>query len=326
MKDLYTTLGVDRSAEVTDIKRAFRKITIENHPDKHPGDTAAEDRFKSASQAYDVLGDKDKRKLYDEFGEMSLTSGFDAERARAYKSAGGGFGGGQAYPSGFGSRNAYTGFSNFGDARGTNFDDLLSKLFGGGSIHSSGNMGTSRSRKGQDISGEIEVTLLDSLIGVTVPLRVDTSGGKIKTLDVVIPRGAPDGAKLRLRGQGAAGSPPGDILLKIKIKPGQHLERKGNNLHMKLAVTALEAYRGDKIDVETPWGTVTMSLPPGSQNGATFRLRGKGVQRTVKGTADHGDLYVRLDLRMPAPGDNNLLDALDHLQADQNVREGLQFS
>ncbi len=325
MKDLYQSLGVERSASQDEIKKAYRSLTRKFHPDKNPGDKSAEDRFKEVSNAYEVLGDPDKRSLYDEFGEMSLTQGFDAERARAYKQARSqGFGG---YPGGGFPRGGYPGggsysygFSDFGDARETSFDDLLSRLFGGGRVQGDVFGRAQRgptTRRGSDIHGEIQVSLLDSLLGVTVPLRIESGAGQAKTLDVRVPEGITDGGKLRLRGQGGPGDPPGDIILTVGVRPGKNLEREGTNLSMKLPVTAYEAYRGGPIDVPTPWGSVTMKLPAGTQNGQTLRLREKGVR--IRGVA-RGDLFVTIDIRMPEGGDEELLAALERLQGETAIR------
>lgn len=320
MKDLYQSLGVERSATQEEIKKTYRGLTRQFHPDKNPGDKSAEERFKEVSQAYEVLGNPDKRALYDEFGEVSLTQGFDANRARAYKQARSqGFGGG--YPGGGPGGFSNYGFSDYGDARETSFDDLLSRLFGGGRVHGDVFGRSARgpvARRGSDIHGEIKVSLLDSLLGVTVPLRVESSaGGEARTLDVRVPEGITDGGKLRLREQGGQGSPNGDIILTIHVQPGRNLERDGTNLRMKLPVTALEAYAGGPIDVPTPWGPVTMKLPPGTQNGQTLRLRDKGVR--IRGEA-RGDLFVTVDIRMPERGDEELLAVLERLQGETTLR------
>jgi DnaJ-class molecular chaperone len=310
VKDLYQHLGVSRSATPEEIKKAYRKLTRQYHPDRNPGDAEAEEKFKDVSTAYEVLGDADKRKLYDEFGEVSLTQGFDAERARTYRSRQGGFpgfsGGGDAV------------FNDFGEARATSFEDLLSSLFRGGP----GGPRRPVARRGVDVTGEIAVSLMDALHGVSVPLRIDL-GGQGRTLDVKVPQGMPDGGKLRLRGQGGPGQPAGDVILTVRVKPHDHLRREGSDLHLRLPVTALEAYRGGAVEgVPTPWGPVTLKLPAGAQNGQKLRLRGKGVQ--VPGR-DAGDLYVTLDVRLPAGGDEELLEALERLQGDEKVRAGVHL-
>jgi curved DNA-binding protein len=310
VKDLYQHLGVGRTASPEEIKKAYRKLTRQYHPDRNPGDAEAEERFKDVSTAYEVLGDPEKRKLYDEFGDISLTQGFDPERARAYRSRQGGFpgfpGGGDAV------------FDDFGQARATSFEDLLSALFRGGP----GGARRPTARRGVDVTGEIAVSLMDALHGVSVPLRVDL-GGQARTLDVKVPQGVPDGGKLRLRGQGGPGQPAGDVILTVRVKPHDHMRREGHDLHLRLPVSAFEAYHGGPIEgVPTPWGPVTLKLPPGAQNGQKLRLRGKGVQ--VPGR-DPGDLYVTLDVRLPAAGDEALLAALQRLQGHEKVRAGLHL-
>lgn len=312
MKDLYQHLGVARTATPEEIKKAYRKLTRQFHPDRNPGDAEAEERFKDVSTAYEVLGDAEKRKLYDEFGDISLTQGFDAERARAYRSRSGGF-------PGFGQGGGQV-FDDFGEARATSFEDLLSALFRGGP--GGAQRGRPAARRGADVTGEIAVSLMDALHGVSVPLRIDM-GGQARTLDVKVPQGVPDGGKLRLRGQGGAGQPAGDVILTVRVKPHDHMRREGHDLHLRLPVSAYEAYRGGPIEgVPTPWGPVTLKLPAGAQNGQKLRLRGKGVQ--VPGR-DPGDLYVTLDVRLPEAGDEELLATLERLQGDSKARANLHL-
>ncbi len=330
MKDLYSTLGVAKTADAAEIKRSYRKLTQQYHPDKNPGDAAAENKFKEVSSAYEVLSDADKRKNYDEFGDMSLTQGFDVERARAYKNATRGGGGGRR-PRGGGFPGAGGGgfdesmFSNMGDARGTSFDDLLSQLFGGGRVVDPQGGGRSRgpvSRRGHDIEGEITIDFMDMLRGKVVPLRIESESGNARTLDVKVPAGIPDGGKLRMRGQGGQGDPAGDILLTVKVAPHPRLKRDGSHLQLSLPVTALEAYRGGPVDVPTVSGTVTLKLKPGSQSGQILRLKGKGIASPGQ---EPGDLLVTLDVRLPAAGDAELLAALERLQADADPRADLEL-
>lgn len=328
MKDLYTTLGVEKSADAAEIKRAFRKLTQQYHPDKNPGDKKAEDKFKEVSAAYEVLSDADKRKNYDEFGDISLTQGFDADRARAYASATRGGGGRRTRggaPGGMPFDESF--FSNVGDARGTDFNDLLSQLFGGGRVvdpFAQGGRGRRPvSQRGHDIEGEITIDFADMLRGSVVPLRIESQSGGARTLDVKVPAGIADGGKLRLRGQGGGGDPAGDILLTVKVNPHPRLKRDGLNLQLSLPITALEAYRGGPVDVPTPaGGKVTLKLKPGSQNGQTLRLKGKGIAPAGQ---DPGDLLITLDVRLPAPGDEPLLAALERLQQDEDPRADLEL-
>lgn len=315
MKDLYASLELSRTASADEIKKAYRALTKKFHPDKNPGNKPAEERFKDVTTAYEVLSDPDKRKLYDEFGEMSLTQGFDADRARAYKKAQS-----QRYADVGASGDPFADFDE--DPRETQFDDFLSRLFGGGRVRTGGTAGRTVSRRGMDLPGEITVSLLDALHGVTVPLRIEGQDGISRTLDVKVPQGMTDGGKLRLRGQGGPGSPPGDVLLTVHVRSHPRLGRDGDDLRMALPVTAFEAYRGGPVDVRTPWGSVSVKLPAGSQNGQVLRLRNHGVRVPGK-TA--GDLLVTLDVRMPPAGDQRLLDALADLQAGTDPRAGLTF-
>jgi DnaJ-class molecular chaperone len=328
VKDLYTTLGIEKTADAAEVKRAYRKLTQQFHPDKNPGDKKAEDRFKEVSSAYEVLSDPDKRKNYDEFGDISLTQGFDADRARAYSQAtrGGGRRRGGA-PGGGGMPFDESFFSNVGDARGTQFDDLLSQLFGGGRVvdpFAAGGRGRRPvSQRGHDIEGEITIDFADMLRGSVVPLRIESQAGGARTLDVKVPAGIADGGKLRLRGQGGGGDPPGDILLTVKVAPHPRLKRDGANLQLILPVTALEAYRGGPIDVPTPGGkAITLKLKPGSQNGQTLRLKGKGIAPAGQ---EPGDLLVTLDVRLPAAGDDRLLAELERLQSAEDPRSDLEL-
>jgi curved DNA-binding protein len=324
VKNLYQTLGVERTATVAEIKKRFRKLTAELHPDRNPDNKKAEERFKEVSAAYEVLGDTERRRNYDEFGELSLTQGFDPEKARAFQKAQAGnpFAGRGGTSGGFDDLH----FGNMGDARSASFEDLISQLFGnraGGAPfeNDGGFSGQRRSgiRKGADIEGAVTISLRDSLQGTTVPLRI---GGQDsgRTLDAKIPAGVANGAKIRFRGQGSPGNPAGDLILSVTVTPGRNLTREGNDLRLRLPVSALEAYRGGPVDVPTPWGPLTLKLAPGSQSGQVLRLRGKGVQ---VGGAAKGDLLVVLEVRMPAPGDQALLDALERLQTQENVRESL---
>ncbi|MBA3546854.1 MAG: DnaJ domain-containing protein, partial [Nannocystis sp.] len=320
----YTTLGVPKTADAAEIKRAYRKLTQQYHPDKNPGDAAAESRFKDVSTAYDVLSDADKRKNYDEFGDMSLTQGFDPDRARAYQQASRGGGGRRPRggPGGMPFDESF--FSNAGDARGTSFDDLLSQMFGGGRVTDpmGGRGRRPVSQRGHDIEGEITIDFMDMLRGKTVPLRIESEGGGGRSIDVKVPPGIADGGKLRLRGKGGAGDPPGDIILTVKVAPHPRLKREGSNLQLSLPVTVLEAYRGGPIDVPTPTGKVTLKLKAGSQNGQTLRLKGKGIAPTSQ---EPGDLLVTLDVRLPPPEDAELLAALERLQAGQDPRADLDL-
>lgn len=312
MKDLYASLGVPKTASADDLKKAYRKLTRMFHPDRNPGNKKAEERFKDVGNAYEVLGDPERRALYDEFGEMSLSQGFDADRARRYQQARASAG----QPAGAGTMDDDE-LLDIGDVRSTSFDDLLARMFGG--RRSGGGDTVRRSgRAGVDITGEIHVSLLDALRGTTVPVRVEVSDGDTRTMNVKVPPGMTDGGTLRVRGQGGSGDPPGDLRLEVLVTRHPRLSRDGNDLRLTVPVTAYEAYRGGPVDVRTPWGTVALKLPAGAQNGQVLRVRGHGVRPANK---PPGDLMVVIDIRMPPAGNAKLLEALAQLQAADDPRE-----
>lgn len=283
MTDPYITLGVPKTSSQDEIRSAFRKLARKFHPDvnKTPG---AEARFKSITEAHEVLGDAQKRALYDEFGEESVHVGFNADQARAFRRGGGmgGFGGG-----GFGA-----------GAGGVNFEDLLRGYGGGG--------------RGRDVEGEVSVSLLDTLRGA--PVTVSVNG---QNVTVTLPVGIADGKTLRVAGKGQPGrAGPGDLLLHIVVTPHPELRRIGDDLEMDVPVSLLEALVGGKITVPLPLGgSATLPLSAGVKNGQRLRLRGKGV----KG----GDLHVIVRPVMPEVSDPALAERVAReLGGDKDVRAG----
>jgi curved DNA-binding protein len=254
--DLYADLGVPRGASQDEIKKAYRKLAAQFHPDRNPHDRSAEERFKAVNRAHQVLGDADKRALYDEFGEVALREGFDAEAARAY---------GRARSRS--SRGASSGGFSFEDILGNgNFGDLFGEMFRGGG----GGARTTRGRsgKGADVTTEVSVDLLSAIKGTQILVHMPDfsagtprnpgvpSGGEIQ---VRIPPGAGDGDKVRVPGHGEPGSggaPAGDLLITVRVKKHPHFERDGLDLKLDLPLTPGEAFEGAKVSVPTPDGDV----------------------------------------------------------------------
>jgi DnaJ-class molecular chaperone len=287
--DPYKELGVARGASADEIKKAFRKLAKELHPDKNPGDKAAEERFKRITAAFDLLGDAEKRGKYDR-GEI------DADGREQFR----GFGGGQ---SGGGGRQG--GFGGFGGSGGRGgFEDIdleeLFGAFGGGGRAKSGFGGGFGGGKGQDVRATLDVSLEDAIAGTT--RRIQFSDGRM--LDVAIPKGASDGQVIRLKGQGAPGrgGQAGDALIELKIAPHPVFKRDGADLTMDLPVSVPDAVLGGKIQVPTPEGAVMMTIPKGSNSGKVLRLKGRGAYAGGK----RGDLLARLAVTLPETPDDEL--------------------
>ncbi len=311
MTNLYQTLGVSKAASPTEIKKAYRKLAGELHPDKKPG-AANEARFKEVTTAYEVLSDQEKRALYDEFGEVSLRSGFDAKAARAAKSFGG-FGGGQGGVQ-FDLNDIFGGGGGV-HAQGGGFGDMLGDLF-----KRSRGPSTPPQRRGQDTVSTVKISFADAVRGTT--LRLSPSGGG-DAISVRIPAGADHGSRVRVRGKGARGmgnGPPGDLLLTLEVESHPHFTRDGDNLNVDVPVTLSEAFEGAQVMVPTPVGEVKLTVPAGVQSGQKVRLRGKGVTRGKKS----GDLYVRFMVVYPKT--EEIAEAVAAIKAHESPpREDLDF-
>ena len=343
-RDYYEVLGVGKAATEDEIKKAYRKLAREYHPDKNPGDKQAEERFKEISVAHDVLTDPSKRKLYDEFGLEGLQAGFDPARAREYKrwsESGHGFSFRREGPlegfgfGGSGGRSRRRAAEEEDEER--SFADIIEQLFGAGAATGA----TPRTTRGGDLEHPIEVDFLDALRGtktaVTVRrpapcaqcrgsgrqgMRACTRCGGTGTVEqreqltVKIPAGVGDGTRVRVKGKGGVGrggAAAGDLYFIVKVRPHPLLRRDGKDLTIEVPITVGEAIRGATIAVPTPDGTVRLKVPRGSQSGQRLRLSGRGVP-DPKGGAP-GDLYVRLMVQVPADGAaDRLKDAVEALE------------
>ena len=283
MRDPYEVLGVKRDATADEIRSAYRKLAKGSHPDLHPGDQAAAERFKEISAANELLSDADKRGQYDR-GEIDA-SGTPRQRESFYRDFAEGPGGAK-----------YAGASGFENA--ADFEDVIQELFGA-------RRGGMRMR-GPDQGYRLEVTLADVARGGRRSFAL-ADGSMV---EVTIPKGVEEGQVLRLKGKGGAGiggGPPGDALVEIRIRPDQHFERRGADIHLALPITLKEAVRGAKVTVPTLHGTMTMTVPKGSSTGAQLRLRGKGLPHGH----GHGDQYVRLEVALPPRPDEALAAAIE---------------
>lgn len=293
-RDYYKVLGVDKNAGEKEIKTAFRKLARKHHPDVNPNDPKAEERFKEINEAYEVLGDPDKRTKYDRLGADW----------RRWQQAGqpGNFNWDQwtAGPGGQRVHVRYGSPDDFGDIFGgaNPFSDFFTSIFGGmgGAQPGGGFEFTPRSRRGQDYEHEVEISLTEAYHGTTRLLNKDG-----RRLEVKIPAGAKTGTKVRVRGEGGSasgGGQAGHLYLKIKVAPDTRFERKGDDLYTSVPVDLYTAVLGGQARVDTLSGQVNLKIPAGSQNGQTIRLRGKGMPQLRK-PGQYGDLFARLDVRLP---------------------------
>jgi curved DNA-binding protein len=289
-QDLYATLGVARDADDETIRKAYRQLARRHHPDVNPDDPKAEERFKEISQAYAVLSDAEKRRAYDEFGEVALEGGFDAEAARRSREAfGARFGRGGGGFSGFGGESF--GFGNL--------DDLMAEFMG-----QRGGGGMPRRRRGADLEAELELDFAEAARGgehrLTISRPTAEGGVRRETVAVRIPPGVANGGRIRLRGKGAespGGAPAGDLIAKIRVRPHPIFRRKGRDLYLDLPISVGEATLGARIEVPTLDGLVTVTIPPGTDSGSKLRLGGKGVPHPKGGAP--GDLYAVVQIRVP---------------------------
>jgi curved DNA-binding protein len=303
--DLYEILGVARTATADEIKRAYRKLAKKYHPDVNPGNKAAEEKFKEATAAFEVLSDEKKRKLYDEFGPDALRSGFDEKRAEEYrrwKRQGAPAGG---MPFDFGDFSTV----DVGDFGRFDFGSIFGDLFGGAAGGRARRAAT-MPVPGRNAEAEITIDLRDAVLGAERDIRLDG-----RTLRVKIPAGVSDGSQIRLAGQGgpgARGGPAGDLFLTVKLREHPHVRREGKDLYMDLPVTVPEAALGAEVQLPTFDGQVRLRVPAGAQGGMRLRLRGKGLPDLRGGP--HGDLYAVVQVVLPA-GSEALRKAVKPLEA-----------
>ena len=280
-KDYYDTLGVARGASDADIKTAYRKLAKQFHPDKNAGDPQAAEKFKEIGEAYAVLSDTEKRKVYDTYGHSGqVPPGAYQGGAADFSGMEGGqfsdFFQGLFGQTGGRGRAGGTRVGVGGVGGGVDFEDLLSGLGGG-------------RRFVQNVEGELQVTLQEAFAGTEQTIMVDN-----KRLTVRVPAGTNEGTKLRLSGQGPGG---GDVLLTVRVLEDSRFELDGDDVYTTLDVPVPVAALGGKLKAPTLRGNVELGIPAGSSGGRNLRLKGQGWPRRAGG---HGDLYVRLNLTLPA--------------------------
>ena len=312
MTDPYSVLGVPRTASDDDIRKAYRKLAKKHHPDLNPGDKAAEAKFKDIGQANDILSDTEKRRRFDA-GEIDA-SGQEVPPRGFYRDQAGGFAGGKYEHAG--------GHESFVDMGG-----VFSEMFG-----QRGRRGGFAFRGGD--GEEFEMGGLPVTYSLRVPFLVAARGGKQrvnlpdgKTLDIDVPEGTANGQTLRLKGQGMPGTkgrPAGDAYVEILVEPHAFFEARDNDIHVEVPVTVPEAVLGGRIRVPTVGGPVMLSVPAGSNSGASLRLKGRGLLDRKSG--QRGDQYVKLKLVLPDTPDSALKEFAEKWTAgrDHDPRQAME--
>lgn len=301
-KDFYKTLGVAKDVSEAELKKVYRKLSRQYHPDTNPGDAKAEAKFKEISEAYSVLGDKQQRAEYDQVRAMG---------------GGARFTGGQGFPGGAG------GFGGAGFPGGAGgFEDVFANLFGGGGFPGGGRGGFGPQR-GSDLTTSKTIDFIDSIKGATVKLQLGNHG---EPISLKVPAGILDGQKLKVRGKGQPspnGGEPGDLVVTIVVKAHPVFSRDGSNLRVTVPVTFAEAVLGATIQVPTLGGEpVKLKVSPGTPNGRVLRVKGRGVV-TAKG---EGDLLATVEIAVPAHVSDKaakLLAEFDSQLPDEDPRADL---
>lgn len=291
-KDYYKILGVDKKASADEIKKAFRKLAVKYHPDKNPGNKEAEEQFKQANEAYEVLGDAEKRKKFDMLGE-NWNKYQQADAGQNAYAGGGGFGNGSFYYEGD--------FRDiFGSGAGvhSDFSDFFEAFFGARN-NDAGSAGFAsrkqRPVKGRDFETEMEITLEEAASGTSRLIQLENEKLRITTKP-----GAYDGQLLRIKGKGGKGSTdgsPGDLYVRVHVLPHKKWERRGDDLYLQQKTDVYTAVLGGDLVVDTLTGKIKIKIPPGTQNGKQVRIKGKGMP--IYQTDKHGDLFVILNVHLP---------------------------
>lgn len=315
-KDYYKILGVDKKASQDQIKKAYRKLAVQYHPDKNPGNKEAEEKFKLINEANEVIGDPEKRKKYDELGE---------NWNRFQQSGQGGQQGGGFDWSSFGGQGGGTYYTEsdvndmFGSQGGNGFSDFFEAFFGRGSRQRAGQQQSHF--KGGDYEAETEVSLEEAYKGTSRIIQVHN-----EKLRITIRPGAYDGQLLRIKGKGAEGSSDkyrGDLYVRIRLRPHPIFTRRGDDLYATQIIDLYTAVLGGDVYVNTLGGKVKVKTPAGTQNGATIRIRGKGMPKS-DAPEQAGDLYLQWQVNIPAnlsEKEKQLFEQLRKLQAEQQVKQ-----
>ena len=292
-KDPYEILGVPRTASADDIKRAYRRLAKELHPDRNPGNPEAERKFKEVQAAYEVLGDKDRRQQYDQFGAGGPPPNFQQWGA----------GGGSPF------EGVNVDLGGFGDL-GSIFEQFFRRPGGG----PRGGRGRRQAppQRGADVEYAVDVSFEEAARGCKRQIVMRREGQPDQRIEVQVPAGVTDGQRIRARGKGQPGAGgAGDLLIRCRVHPHPYFRRDGKNILLEVPLTVPEALRGAKIDIPTLQGPTRLTVPPGTSSGARLRLRGHGIKSARD--AQPGDMYVTIKITVPrelSPAAAELVDKL----------------
>jgi curved DNA-binding protein len=314
-KDYYKILGVDKGASAKDIKQAFRRLARQHHPDVNPDDPNAEERFKEINEAYEVLSDPEKRAKYEQLGQ-------DWQHWQRRGGSPGDFDWGR-WTTGQPGQGVHVRYGTAEDLQdlfggGSPFSDFFSQIFGGmgGSPGAGGYRYQPPPQRGRDFEQVVEITLQEAYQGTTRVLQKEG-----QRLEVQIPPGAKTGTRVRMSGEGGAGSagaPAGDLYLRIDLLPDPRFERREDDLYTTVRAELYTMVLGGNVRVPTPTGEVVLTIPPGTQNGRTFRLRGQGMPH-LRQPEQRGNLYAQIDVDLPThltPKQRELFKELRQLEED----------
>ncbi len=295
-RDYYETLGVQKTSTDKEIKSAYRKLAKKYHPDTNAGNKEAEKKFKEITEAYNVLSNEEKKKLYDSYGFAGLEDGFDPERYAGYS---------QGY-----SHNPFEGFQwespdhhTYQEFHftGTDGEDLFENLFGGRFHQGTGRRSSIRGRRGEDLTGDLTISFDESLKGCNKTVRIQEGQGSVSSISVSVPPGIRDGKTLRLKGKGypgEGGGTNGDLLLQIHVTTKKGWERKENDLYVTVDIPFETAVLGGESIVPTLDGRVSVKIKPGTRSGTKIRLKGKGIQDSHHPEI-RGDEYAVIQIDVP---------------------------
>lgn len=329
-RDYYEVLGVSRNADAAAIKKAYRKLAKKYHPDSNEGNAAAAEKFKEVNEAYDILSDEKKRKMYDQFGHAAFEEG-GGNYSNAQGNPFEGFGGAQGNPFGGGFHGSYSdgnGYHEYHFENGEDMDDILKNIFGGGfgkgksargfggsGFHSSGfgesgfggfgsqgsGFGGSYSAKGEDLHVDVDVSFDEAAFGGKKIIHLQSSNGAVQSYEVNIPAGIESGKSIRLKGKGhpgVGGGEAGDLLLKVNVQDKPGFRREGQDVYTTVSVPFTTAVLGGEVKVHTIYGDVICKIKEGTQSGTKIRLRGKGIVYMNQPSV-HGDQYAVVEIQVP---------------------------